>query len=370
MMSWNSLIFCWNSSRVGKAISDSSLIGVPSCFSGGRRMVKCTRSTVASDLSRLRQVRSPACGSPETSSTRSLSRTPSIETTARLLTGVSSFSSGAASISTMFWPGMRDRHVDVDLLADAHAAGVDASRRRAAPRPAPCRASALVLDAVGDGLRLPDDAEARRRDQHDAAVALVLVAGDQRVHRRGEAERGGVGRHVVHAAVGDHDGAGDAVVRHVGQARLERGEQPRAVGLAVGLAGLDEAHLDAGNAARAARRARARTASVCCVRSPNSWLGLLSMTTAATEVSGSRSSRVNDGLASASTNSASATMRTDGAAAARQHQQHREHERDRERRPDDVVGHERGECDAEVQRRFSYCPSRSSSAGMWTWSAL
>src|SRR5215475_8006987 len=57
MMSWNSLIFCWNSSRVGKAISDNSLIGVPSCFSGGRRMVKCTRSTLASDLSRLPRVR-------------------------------------------------------------------------------------------------------------------------------------------------------------------------------------------------------------------------------------------------------------------------------------------------------------------------
>ena len=59
---------------------------------------------MASDLSRLRQVRSPACGSPETSSTRSLSRTPSIDTTARLLTSVSSLSSGDASISTMFGP--------------------------------------------------------------------------------------------------------------------------------------------------------------------------------------------------------------------------------------------------------------------------
>ena len=29
-----------NSSRVGKAIRESSRIGVPSCFSGGRRMVK------------------------------------------------------------------------------------------------------------------------------------------------------------------------------------------------------------------------------------------------------------------------------------------------------------------------------------------
>jgi hypothetical protein len=80
----NSLIFCWNSSRVGKAISDSSLIGVPSCFSGGRRIVKWTRSTLASDFRRLRQVRSPAWGSPETRSTRSFSRMPSMVTTARL----------------------------------------------------------------------------------------------------------------------------------------------------------------------------------------------------------------------------------------------------------------------------------------------
>ncbi|KJR41720.1 hypothetical protein MCHI_002382 [Candidatus Magnetoovum chiemensis] len=104
MISWNSLIFCWNSSRVGNAISDSSLIGVPSCFSGGRRMVKWIRSTLGSDLSRLRQVRSPECGSPDTSSTRSLSRTPSIDTTARLLTGVNSPSSGVASISMMLGP--------------------------------------------------------------------------------------------------------------------------------------------------------------------------------------------------------------------------------------------------------------------------
>src|SRR6266576_164513 len=61
MISWKSLILCWNSSRVGNAISDSSLIGVPSCFSGGRRIVKCTRSTLASDFKRLRQVRSPEC---------------------------------------------------------------------------------------------------------------------------------------------------------------------------------------------------------------------------------------------------------------------------------------------------------------------
>src|SRR5216110_3441020 len=53
MINWKSLILCWNSSRVGNAISDNSLIGVPSCFSGGRKMVKCTRSTEASAFSRL-----------------------------------------------------------------------------------------------------------------------------------------------------------------------------------------------------------------------------------------------------------------------------------------------------------------------------
>ena len=33
---------------------------------------------------------------------------------------------------------------------------------------------ALVLDAIDDGLRLANDAEARRGDEHDAAIALVI----------------------------------------------------------------------------------------------------------------------------------------------------------------------------------------------------
>ena len=75
----------------------------------------------------------------------------------------------------------------------------------------------MILDLEGDGLRLSDDAEARRIDQHHAAVALVGMTGDQRMHRRGEAEPGEVGRHVVDAPVGDQDGAGNAVRRHVGK---------------------------------------------------------------------------------------------------------------------------------------------------------
>src|SRR5438874_1163677 len=46
------------------------------------------------------------------------------------------------------------------------------------------------------------------------------------------------------------------------------------------------------------------------MRSPKFWLGLLSTTITATELSGSRSSRVKDGLASASAISANAMVRT------------------------------------------------------------
>src|ERR1700710_879910 len=53
-----------------------------------------------------------------------------------------------------------------------------------------------------------------------------------------------------------------------------------------------------------------RACAVSRVRSPKFWLGLLSITTAATEDNGSRSSRVKDGVASASRISASASTRT------------------------------------------------------------
>src|SRR5262249_38874712 len=71
-------------------------------------------------------------------------------------------------------------------------------------------------------------------------------------------ERGGLGRHVVHPPVGDEDDAGDAVMGNVGERRRQRREQPRAVGLAVGLAGLDEAHLHAGHAPEPFGQRRAR----------------------------------------------------------------------------------------------------------------
>ena len=63
--------------------------------------------------------------------------------------------------------------------------------------------------------------------------------------------------------------------------------------------------LMARNFSSSASRAR----SVCLARSPKLWLGLLSTMTAATEESGSRASRVKEGLASASRIMASAAAR-------------------------------------------------------------
>ena len=145
---------------------------------------------------------------------------------------------------------VRDRNIDILRYADRNGAGFDDVAVAAHGHRGAGFLGALVLDLIRNGLRLADDAEARRGDQRDAAVALVLVAGDERMKGRGEAERAGILRHVVDAAVGDHDDAGDAVGRHVGERRAERGEQPRAVGLAIGLAGFDDAHVEAGNMAQ------------------------------------------------------------------------------------------------------------------------
>ena len=238
---------------------------------------------------------------------------------------------------------MRDRHVDLDV--GAHGDGALFHHVAVAPHGDLRRADlgALILDAEADGLRLADDAEARRLRQHHAAVDLVAVAGDQRMQRRGKAERRRIGRHVVHAAVGDHDGAGDAVGRHVGQRRGQCREQPRAVGLAVRRARFGDAHFQAGNALEPLDQRSPRAASVCALRSPKFWLGLLSTMTAATEGIGSRSSRVSDGLASASTISRERQRAHRRAAAARQQQHDRNQHGRAEGRPHHVGRHQRSE---------------------------
>src|SRR5262249_16280211 len=66
------------------------------------------------------------------------------------------------------------RHRDADGPAHAHGAALDHFAVAARRHLRRARRRALILDAEGDGLRLPDDAEARSGHEHDAAVALVL----------------------------------------------------------------------------------------------------------------------------------------------------------------------------------------------------
>jgi len=55
----------------------------------------------------------------------------------------------------------------------------------------------------------------------------------------------------MHAPVGNENGACYAVVRDVRKRGRKRREQPRPVGLAIGLAGFDEPHFQAGHAPEA-----------------------------------------------------------------------------------------------------------------------
>ena len=75
-------------------------------------------------------------------------------------------------------------------------------------------------------------------------------AGEEAVHGRVEAQHLRRFRHVVHLAVGDHDDAGEAIGRRVGERAVEVGEEVRAGGrLARRLGGVDPAHLQVGDAA-------------------------------------------------------------------------------------------------------------------------
>ncbi len=142
---------------------------------------------------------------------------------------------------------MLDLDVDIDGLAALHRALVDHLAVAAHHDPGAFAADALVVEAIGDGLDLSDDAKTRRRGNRNATIAFVLAAGDQRMHRGLEAECGGIGRDVMHPPVGDQERAGDAIDRNIRQRRRERAEQFGAVGFAVGLAGFDHPHFQSGD---------------------------------------------------------------------------------------------------------------------------
>ncbi len=139
--------------------------------------------------------------------------------------------------------GVLDLDLDIDGLAARHRALVDHFAVAAHHDLCAFAADALVVEPVGDGLGLPDDAEPGGGGNRNAAVALVLASGDQGMHRGLKSKRRGVGGNVMHPPIGDQEGAGDAIDRNIRQRRRQRTEQFGAIGLAVGLAGLDHPHL-------------------------------------------------------------------------------------------------------------------------------
>ena len=214
MMRSNSLILRPKRSAVGKAISESSFAGVTSSFSGGRKIVKCTSSTLASARNRLRQLRSPGCGSPETSSTFSR--------IAHAFDRDAPLCCRAASVRRRrrdfefddILAAMLDAHGNVDDVARNRAVGCGSAFAVATHGDRDARhVAARIDDARADDLILADDAKARRLDEFDAAVALALMPGDKRMQRRLEAERLRLRRNVVDDAVGQKDRAADALRR-------------------------------------------------------------------------------------------------------------------------------------------------------------
>ena len=161
-------------------------------------------------------------------------------------------------------PGMRDRDLRVDGVAGRDGAALDHlavaadGDLRPACRAAPWSSTRRRWSATGRRCRSAASVTSTTRRSRSSAVPVISACTGAV-----EAERGGVGRHVVDAAVGDHDRAGDAVRRHVGERRAaaprtaacrrsrRRPRRPR------------RSARRGPECGRAARRAAARAASVC-----------------------------------------------------------------------------------------------------------
>jgi hypothetical protein len=143
-------------------------------------------------------------------------------------------------------PGMLDLDRQGHGLVGRHGALGDRDAVAARHQLGRPEALAGLAQAHDDVLGLADDAETRRLDQLEPAVALAIVAGDQGMERCSDAERLQRGRDVVHLPVGDGEDAGEAIRRDIGQRGLQCREQPCAVGVRVGIAGLDDPDLCAG----------------------------------------------------------------------------------------------------------------------------
>ena len=142
--------------------------------------------------------------------------------------------------------GLDDHHVlaaplDLDgqgrVLARLDA---DALRRAAIQRDLQLHlAAARVFHAHDEVGTLADDAEVRRVDDPHAAIAPVLVAGDQAVQRSDQVLDKLRVRKVVDLAIGNEDRARDPVARHVGHQTFQRAVK---VGAVIAGAGLQRAH--------------------------------------------------------------------------------------------------------------------------------
>ena len=113
---------------------------------------------------------------------------------------------------------------------------------------------------------LADEPETRGLHQFDTTVALTLAAGDEHMQRRVETERTCIGGTVMDNAIGDKQCAAYALGRHVGQRRVQRGKQARAVIAAVDTTAIDEAQIDIAKAAQILFDLGARPVGLCAAR--------------------------------------------------------------------------------------------------------
>ena len=250
-------------------------------------------------------------------------------------------------------PGVVDRRRDFDPLADP---GVDARDRLAvAPHRELDRLAVVgaVEDARDDDLVLADDAVARRLDQFDAPVTLALVAGDERVQRGVEAERGrrlrecrGRSPSVIRIAPPTRSGGASA------SALAQRGEQFRALGVGFLARRFDDAQIDVAERLQPRLDFVARP-SVCRGRSPMSWLPERSTTTATMSLSGRRFSCTRLGSQRPRQQQRQASARSQRAAQAAPDERDGDRERRRRQRIERRQRQERGKGDRPGAQRES-----------------
>jgi len=261
--------------------------------------------------------------------------------------------------------GMGDVHVDGDILSGGDdGAGDDLAVAPHGHGHAGAGGGALVGHAEGQGLALAHDAEAGGLLQVDAPVPLAGAAGDQAVDRCRKAEPGGIGRSVMHAPVGDQDGAGDALRRHVRQASGQGREQAGAIGLAIAGTGLKRAHLDPGNAPQPFRDRRAGGLGL---RGPVAEILAGALVHHHRHHRGERRALLprQGGVGEGRQSRRQRQSAEYGAAGAREQEQRRQNGRHGREADQQRQGNEGVEGEA-VGHAVSYCPSRSSRAGTWT----